>query len=68
MMYTFAGTLACFVSEDWELVELLVGFRHLDIDEHKGECAAHAFMWTTANVSALKKISFLASSMYPYLT
>jgi hypothetical protein len=61
MMYTFCGTLACFITEEWELMELVIGFKPLDVDEHKGEHAAHAFMKTTADVSALKKISCLSS-------
>jgi hypothetical protein len=57
MMYTFVGTLASFIDKDWEMVELLVGFKPLTKDEHKGERAAHAFIKTTADVSALRKIS-----------
>jgi hypothetical protein len=41
MMFSFAGTLACFITEEWELVDILVGFKALAIDEHKGEHAAH---------------------------
>ncbi|TFY58846.1 hypothetical protein EVJ58_g6152 [Rhodofomes roseus] len=29
MMYTFAGTIASFIDDDWQLIERLVDFRHL---------------------------------------
>ncbi|TFY51128.1 hypothetical protein EVJ58_g10725 [Rhodofomes roseus] len=44
MVYTFAGTIACFIDDDWQLVERLIDFRHLLDDEHEGVNAAKAFM------------------------
>ncbi|KAI0363188.1 hypothetical protein BV20DRAFT_921329, partial [Pilatotrama ljubarskyi] len=36
MVFTFAGTLAHFIDDDWKLVERLVDFYHVQDDEHKG--------------------------------
>ncbi|KAI4293675.1 hypothetical protein K525DRAFT_174621, partial [Schizophyllum commune Loenen D] len=36
MIFTFAGILAHWVDEDWEMVERLVDFRHLDEGDHTG--------------------------------
>ncbi|TFY60202.1 hypothetical protein EVJ58_g5298, partial [Rhodofomes roseus] len=44
MIYTFAGTIANFIDDDWQLVERLIDFRHLLDDEHEGVNAAKAFM------------------------
>ncbi|TFY61097.1 hypothetical protein EVJ58_g4726 [Rhodofomes roseus] len=59
MMFTFAGTLAHFINDDWELVERLVDFKHLDIDEHKGVHAAKAFVKSASQRGGLNKISTL---------
>ena len=57
MMFTFAGTLAHFINDDWELVEQLIDFRHLVIDEHKGVHAAKAFVKSGTAHGSLSKIS-----------
>ncbi|KAI1797442.1 hypothetical protein LXA43DRAFT_847010, partial [Ganoderma leucocontextum] len=36
MVFTFAGTLAHFIDDDWNLVETLIDFYHLQDDDHKG--------------------------------
>ena len=60
MMFTFAGTLAHFINEDWQLIERLIDFRHLAIDEHKGIHAAKAFVKSASARGSLNKIG------YPY--
>ncbi|KAL1939855.1 hypothetical protein VTO73DRAFT_9555 [Trametes versicolor] len=50
MVFTFAGTLAHFIDDDWKLVERLVDFYHIQDDEHKGQQAAKAL--TMDNASA----------------
>ncbi|TFY70017.1 hypothetical protein EVJ58_g118 [Rhodofomes roseus] len=57
MMFTFAGTLAHFINDDWELVERLIDFKHLDIDEHKGVHAAKAFVKSASQRGGLNKIT-----------
>ena len=42
MVFTFAGTIANFIDDDWNLIERLVDFHHLEDDEHKGQYAAKA--------------------------
>ena len=36
MVFSFAGTIASFVTDDWELVERVVDFHHLEENEHEG--------------------------------
>ena len=57
MIFTFAATLGNFIDDDWNLVERLVDFYHLEDDEHKGQQAAKAFVRSTAGRGALDKIS-----------
>jgi hypothetical protein len=72
MMYTFAGTMAVFMDDEWRINEILMGFKHLNVDDHKGKHAAKAFMQTVVPFSAAKKMScFLQINsgllMYHYL-
>ena len=60
MIYTFAGTIASFIDDDWQLVERLIDFRHLLDDEHEGVNAAKAFMESGGKRGSLDKISRLA--------
>ncbi|KAG2365695.1 hypothetical protein BDR07DRAFT_1185587, partial [Suillus spraguei] len=36
MVFTFAGTIASFINDDWELCEHLVDFHHIKDKEHEG--------------------------------
>ncbi|KAF7794639.1 hypothetical protein EIP86_005776 [Pleurotus ostreatoroseus] len=63
MVFTFAGTIASFVNEDWELVERLVSFQHLDDNDHKGEYAAKVFVNGAAKRGGLDKMSTTLSSL-----
>lgn len=56
MIFTFAGTIASFIDDDWRLVERLVDFHHLNSNEHKGQHAAKAFVKSTAKRGGLPKI------------
>lgn len=42
MMFTFAGTIASWVTEDWELVERVINFHPIVDKEHEGEFVAKA--------------------------
>jgi hypothetical protein len=57
MMYSFAGTMAVFIDDEWKINEILMGFKHLSVDDHKGKHAAKAFMKTIVPFSAAIKIS-----------
>ncbi|CDO78267.1 hypothetical protein BN946_scf184558.g1, partial [Trametes cinnabarina] len=46
MVFTFAGTLAHFIDDDWTLIERLVDFYH--IQEHQGREGARAFVKSAA--------------------
>ncbi|KAF7794098.1 hypothetical protein EIP86_005228 [Pleurotus ostreatoroseus] len=59
MVFTFAGTIASFVNKDWELIERLVSFQHLDDNDHKGEYAAKVFVNGAAKREGLDKMSAL---------
>ncbi len=59
MVFTFAGTLAHFIDDDWLLIERLVDFYHIQDDEHKGQQAAKAFVSSAAKRGGLDKICVL---------
>lgn len=56
MMYSFAGTLASFVNDEWDLVELVVDFAALDAEDHSGAQSAKKFAESAAKRGALIKI------------
>ena len=57
MVFSFAGTIAHFVDDDWNLVERLVDFHHMGDKEHAGAYAAKAFVKSAVGQGGLKKIS-----------
>lgn len=57
MIFSFAGTIAHFINDDWELVERLVDFHHMGDKEHAGAHAAKAFTKSAADRGGLKKMS-----------
>ncbi|CDO77912.1 hypothetical protein BN946_scf184727.g1, partial [Trametes cinnabarina] len=57
MVFTFAGTLAHFIDDDWKLVERLVDFYHVQDDEHKGQEGAKAFVASASKRGGLDKMS-----------
>ncbi|KAF9032729.1 hypothetical protein BJ165DRAFT_1357695, partial [Panaeolus papilionaceus] len=36
MIYTFAGSIASFINDDWELIERVIDFKPLESEEHQG--------------------------------
>ena len=62
MVYTFAGTIASFIDDDWQLIEWLIDFRHLLSDEHEGVNAARAFMDSGSKRGSLDKMSICVRS------
>ena len=57
MVFTFAGTLANFIDDDWSLIERPVDFYHIEDREHEGVHAAQAFVKSAAARGGLNKIS-----------
>lgn len=57
MIFTFAGTIAHFIDDDWNLVERLIDFYHLENNEHSGQHAAKAFVRSASKRGGLNKIS-----------
>ena len=57
MVFTFAGTIANFINDDWEIVERLIDFYHIEDKEHEGEHAAAAFVKSAAGRGGLDKMS-----------
>lgn len=57
MIFTFAGTLAHFINSNWEMVERVVDFCHLEEKDHTGPHAAKAFVWSASKCGGLNKIS-----------
>ncbi|TBU37033.1 hypothetical protein BD309DRAFT_974788 [Dichomitus squalens] len=67
MVFTFAGTLAHFIDDDWNLIERLVDFYHIQDDEHKGEQAAQVFVKSGAKRGGLNKICTTShQTLYTY--
>ena len=57
MVFTFTGTIASFIDKDWQLIEQMVNFYHIQDKDHEGEWAAKAFVKTAAERGGLDKIS-----------
>lgn len=57
MVYTFAGTIAHWIDDDWNMVERLVSFYHIDDRDHEGKYAGKAFVRSAAEKGGLEKIS-----------
>jgi len=49
MVFSFAGTIAHFMNDDWELVAQLIDFHHMGDKEHAGAHAAKAFVKSVAD-------------------
>lgn len=57
MVFTFAGTIANFIDDDWNLVERMINFYHIQDKEHEGQWAAKAFVNMAAERGGLDKMS-----------
>ena len=69
IVFSFAGTIAHFIDDDWNLVEQLVDFHHMGDKEHAGAHAVKAFVKCAADCGGLKKISIIfALEIYLQLT
>ena len=57
MVFSFAGTIAHFINDDWNLIKCLVDFHHMGDKEHAGAYAVKAFVKSAAGQDGLKKIN-----------
>jgi hypothetical protein len=57
MIFTFSGTIAAWIDEDWHLNERLIDFRHLRNNEHSGKGGAKALFESISRMGGVKKIS-----------
>lgn len=57
MVYTFGGTIASWIDDDWKLVERVIDFHHMGDKEHAGAHAAKAFVKSASSKGGLDKIS-----------
>jgi hypothetical protein len=70
MTFSFCGTIASYISRNWELTERLVDFKCLESKDHKGVYAARSFVDSASNKGGLNKISLEleSQSQSPKLT
>lgn len=57
MIFTFAADKGFFIDDEWDLCELLIDFKVLQDDEHKGQEAAKSFVASGAKRGGLDKMS-----------
>lgn len=59
MTFTFSGTTATYINDNWELVEHVLDFNAISDKQHEGAHAARALAKTLSDFDILYKISFL---------
>ena len=59
MIFTFSGTIASFIDDEWRLTERVVDFYCLDEKEHSGDHGAKAFVKSAAARGGLNKMSYM---------
>jgi hypothetical protein len=57
MMFAFAGTIATWIDDDWNLVERVVGFNQVDRHEHTGSGSARVLFEVMKNIGTASKMS-----------
>lgn len=61
MIFTFAGTIANWITDDWELVEQVIDFHVIEDKEHEGQFAAKGFAKALSEMGILEKMSWRVS-------
>ena len=61
MVYTFACTIACFINDDWEIIERVIDFKPLEDKEHEGLYGGKAFADGACKIGGLDKIGLSIS-------
>lgn len=64
MIFSFVGTIASWITADWELKERVLESRPILYKEHEGECAGRGFVKALSEFNIVQKIS----STQSYLT
>ncbi|KAF5344783.1 hypothetical protein D9758_014433 [Tetrapyrgos nigripes] len=59
MVFSFSGVIAHWIDDDWNLVERLIDFKHLDDHKHAGEYPAKAFIQSASSRGGLNKITIV---------
>lgn len=59
MIFSFSGTVGSFIDDDWAIKEVLIDFKNLESQEHKGVFAAKAFIKSASKRGGLNKISII---------
>ena len=59
MVFTFAGTTANWINDDWQMIEWMVNFYHIQDKDHEGEWAAKVFVNTAVERGGLDKMSII---------
>ena len=57
MMFAFAGTIATWIDDDWNLVEQVIGFSQVGRHEHTGSGSAKVLFEVMRDVGTASKIS-----------
>ncbi|KAF7362862.1 Dimer-Tnp-hAT domain-containing protein [Mycena venus] len=57
MMFTFAGSIGSWITEDWELVERVLDFHPIEDKEHEGKYAGAAMARRLSELGVLEQLS-----------
>ena len=57
MIFAFAGTIATWITEDWQLVERVLDFKALHRSEHTGIAGGRNLFLTMKDMGTAKKMS-----------
>ena len=63
MVYMFACTVACFINEDWEIIEQVINFKLLEDKEHEGLYGGKAFVDSACKMGCFDKICVSTAHM-----
>jgi len=59
MVFTFTGMITSWINDDWQMIECMVNFYHIQDKDHEGEWVAKAFVNTAAERGGLDKMSII---------
>ena len=57
MMFAFAGTIATWINDDWNLIKRVIGFSQVDRHEHTGSGSVRVLFEAMQNIGSASKIS-----------
>ena len=59
MVFMFAGNMANWIDDDWQMIEHMVNLYHIQDKDHEGEWVAKVFVNTAAERGGLDKMSII---------